>query len=68
MKILTQYLKDALKQFPTTEELVDRILALILRINLNEEILKESEIAQPLLKIKDKRLLENHRSNVVDQI
>jgi hypothetical protein len=64
MKTLTQYLKDALKQFPTTEELVDRILALILRINLNEEILKESEIAQPLLKIKDK--IENHRSNVID--
>ncbi|CAD8146867.1 unnamed protein product [Paramecium octaurelia] len=68
MKIITQYLKDALKSIQVNEELIDKILALLLRMNLSEEILKESEIAQPLLKIKDKKLFDNIRSNLIEQM
>ncbi|CAD8151296.1 unnamed protein product [Paramecium pentaurelia] len=68
MKIITNYLKDALKSIQINEELIDKILALILKMNLSEEILRESEIAQPLLKIKDKKLFDNIRSNMIEQL
>lgn len=32
---------------------------LLLKMNLNDEMLKESEMGQLLIKIKDKRLLED---------
>ncbi|CAD8062122.1 unnamed protein product [Paramecium sonneborni] len=68
MKLITQYLKDALKSIQTNEELIDKILALLIRMNLNEEIFRESQIAQPLYKIKDKKLFDNIRSNMIEQI
>ncbi|CAK62484.1 unnamed protein product (macronuclear) [Paramecium tetraurelia] len=68
MKIITQYLKDALKSIQPNEELIYKILTLILRMNLSEEIVRESEIAKPLLKIKDKKLFDNIRSNMIEQL
>ncbi|CAD8051697.1 unnamed protein product [Paramecium primaurelia] len=68
MKIITNYLKDALKSIQINEELIDKILTLILKMNLSEEILRESEIAKPLLKIKDKKLFDNIRSNMIEQL
>ncbi|CAD8069395.1 unnamed protein product [Paramecium sonneborni] len=68
MKIITQYLKDSLKSIQINEDLIDKILALLTRMNLSEEIFRESEIAQPLYKIKDKKLFDNIRSPMIEQI
>ncbi|CAD8159943.1 unnamed protein product [Paramecium octaurelia] len=68
MKMITQYLKEALKCIQANEELVDKIFMLLLKMNLNDEMLKESEMGQLLIKIKDKRLLEDQRVSVNDQI
>ncbi|CAD8065614.1 unnamed protein product [Paramecium sonneborni] len=68
MKIITQYLKESLKYIQANEELVDKIFILLLRMNLNDEILRESEMGNLLIKIKEKKLLENQRYNISDQL
>ncbi|CAD8071503.1 unnamed protein product [Paramecium sonneborni] len=68
MKMITQYLKESLKCISANEELVDKIFMLLLRMNLNDEMLRECEMGHLLIKIKEKKLLENQRSNVGDQL
>ncbi|CAD8045438.1 unnamed protein product [Paramecium primaurelia] len=68
MKMIAQYLKESLKCIQANEELIDKIFMLLLKMNLNDQILKESEMGLLFIKIKDKRLLEDQRANVNDQL
>ncbi|CAD8055632.1 unnamed protein product [Paramecium primaurelia] len=68
MKMITQYLKEALKCIQANEELVDKIFMLLLKMNLNDEMLKESDMGYLLIKIKDKKLLDDQRVSINDQI
>ncbi|CAD8156628.1 unnamed protein product [Paramecium pentaurelia] len=68
MKMIAQYLKESLKCIQANEELIDKIFMLLLKMNLNDVILKESEMGLLFIKIKDKRLLEDQRANVNDQL
>ncbi|CAD8153911.1 unnamed protein product [Paramecium octaurelia] len=68
MKMITQYLRESLKCIQGNEELVDKIFMLLLRMNLNDQMLRESEMGLLLIKIKEKRLFEDQRANVNDHI
>lgn len=52
-------MKESLKCISANEELVDKIFMLLLRMNLNDEMLRECEMGHLLIKIKEKKLLEN---------